>query len=103
MTVNIDCCRTVEPMAIDEMKHLHTGSLLSRLKLLRSLQDSFDVSDWLPEERDAVEAAGLIAFKESEIWKKAFSDVQELLAQREHLPRGSKEKRKQEAFHKQNR
>ena len=80
---------------------MHTGSLLSRLKLLRSLQESFELSDWLPEERDAVEAAGLIAFKETEIWKTAFDDVKRLLNEREHMPRGGKEKRQQAACQKQ--
>ncbi|WP_298258885.1 hypothetical protein [uncultured Litoreibacter sp.] len=61
------------------------------------------MSDWLPEERDAVEAAGLIAFKETARWKGAFSDVKRLLDDREHMPRGSKEKRRLAAYSKQNR
>jgi len=95
--------RTVVPIPFEELKELHTGSLLARLKLLRSLQDTFELSDWLPEERDAVKAAGLIAFKETEIWKTAFDDVKRLLDEREHIPRGSKEKRRQAAHKKQNR
>ena len=72
-------------------------------RALRSLQESFELSDWLPEERDTVEASGLIAFKETAIWKAAFDDVKRLLNDREHMPRGSKEKRQQAAYLKQNR
>lgn len=103
MTVNLDSLRTVEPASVEALEACHTGSLLARLKRLRSLQDSYENSDWLPEECDAVAAQGLIAFKDTEIWKTAFSDVKRLLDEREHLPRGSKEKRQQDAKHKQNR
>ncbi len=103
MGISIDNLRTIEPIAIEDLEKLHTGSLLTRLKLLRSLQDSFELSDWLPEERDAVEAAGLIAFKETAIWEAAFADVKQLLDDREHISRGSKEKRQHAAFQKQNR
>ena len=95
--------QTVEPVTIEELKKCHTCSLLSRLKLLRGLQDSFAVSDWTPDERDTVESAGLIAFKETAIWKSAFSDVKLLLDKRENMPRGSKEKRQKAAHGKQNR
>jgi hypothetical protein len=80
--LNLENLRTVKPVPFEELSGLHPGSLLSRLKLLRSLQESFELSDWLPEERDAVEAAGLIAFKETEIWKTAFDDVKRLLNER---------------------
>ena len=80
--VKLENLRTVEPIAPDELRKLNTGSLLARLKLLRSLQNSFESSDWLPEERDAVEATGLIAFKETAIWEAAFADVKRLLDDR---------------------
>jgi len=59
--------KTVKPMRPEELKELHTGSLLSRLKELRALQDRFEVSDWLLAEKEAVEKEGLIAFKETKI------------------------------------
>ena len=101
--LNLEKLRTAVPIPFEELNELHTGSLLARLRLLRSLQDSFELSDWLPEERDAAEVAGLIAFKESGIWKAAVDDVKRLLNEREHMPRGSKEKRKKAAHQKQNR
>lgn len=100
---NFSGLNTVEPIAAVELKTLHTGSLLTRLKSLRALQNCFDLSDWSIEERDAVEAAGLIAFKNSILWEKAFSEVKAELSLREHLPRGSKVKRQEAAKRKQNR
>lgn len=103
MTVEIENLKTIVPISVDELKKLHTGSLLSRLKSLRELQDSYEVSDWLPEERDAVQAAGLIAFRKTTSWETAFSDLKSVLSEREHIPRGSKEKRQQAAQQKKNR
>ena len=103
MNVELESLRTVEPVAFEELRKFHTGSLLARLKLLRSLQVSYELSDWLPEERDAAEAADLIAFKGTATWKTAFADVKRLLDDREHMPRGSKGKRQQTAYQKQNR
>lgn len=97
MKINFELLRTVEPIAFDELQKLHTGSLLTRLKRLRALQESFELSDWLPEERDAVEAAGLIAFKQTAVWKDAWSDIKRVLDDREHFPRGSKALRQRAA------
>ena len=103
MGINFEHLNTVEPVTVEEMEHLHTGSLLKRLKDLRSLQECFEDSDWSQEERDAVDAAGLIAFKNSEMWGSAFADVKRLLSEREHLPKGSREKRQKAAREKQSR
>ncbi|TLP58344.1 hypothetical protein FEE96_18095 [Parasedimentitalea maritima] len=102
MKARFEISRTVKPIGSEELKFLPTGSLLTRLNQLRSLQESFEVSDWLPDERDAVEATGLIAFKNSEQWKIAFSDVKRVLSEREHIPRGSKDKRRKAAHQKKN-
>ena len=93
----------VAPMAMEDLEVLHTGSLLKRLQSLRALQTSFEVSDWTEAQKKAVEEAGLIAFKESTLWKAAFSDVKKSLSSREHIPRGSKEKRQTAARGKHNR
>ncbi|MCZ4287843.1 hypothetical protein [Hoeflea alexandrii] len=103
MNVKPENPKALKPMPVAELKQLHTGSLLERLKQLRNLQVSYYASDWLREELDAVEAAGLIAFKETDLWREAFDDVKGILAEREHLPRGSKQKRQQAARQKQNR
>ncbi len=103
MNANIAHLKTLKPVPIEELEKMHTGRLLSRLKRLRSLHATFEASDWLLEERIAVEQAGLIAFKNTELWSTAFEEVKRLLAQREHLPRGGKARRQSAAHKKQNR
>ena len=82
---------------------MHTGTLLGRVSDLRSLQESFERSGWSLEERDAVAAAGLIAFKDTAIWKQAYSDLKTLLDSREHIDRGGKETRRKAQQGKQKR
>ena len=101
--VNSVTLKTLKPMTVVELEQIHTGSLLKRLENLRLMHDSFKVSDWLIEEKVAVEAAGLIAFKKSDIWESAYSDVKVELSKREHLSRGSKEKRQQKAWEQKHR
>lgn len=103
MSIKIENLRTLSPVAVEDLQQLQTGRILERFRQLRRLQISYEASDWSDEERDAVEAAGLIAFKSSDLWEKAFADVKGVLSEREHLPRGSKQKRQQEAHNKQNR
>jgi hypothetical protein len=80
---------------------MHTGSLLKRLEQLRALPESFPHSDWTEQERD--ENRHLIAFKDTDIWQKAWADVKDALSKHEHIERGSKAKRQKDAFAKQNR
>ena len=103
MNVKRDRLRTVEPVSADALRKLHTGTLLSRLQALRGLHESFEASDWLPEEREAVEAAGLIAFKQTDRWASAFADLKQILSEREHLERGTRQKRRDSAHRKRNR
>ena len=77
--------KTGMPMEIEELARLHTGSLLSRLQKLRSLDEDFARGDWSAEEKRAAEGAGLILFKDSELWRTAYADVKTVLASREHL------------------
>ena len=100
---NIEKLKAVEPIEAYELRELHTGSLLTRLKSLRSLHGSYKDSDWTPEERHSAEAAGLIIFKDTDAWRRAFSDVKAVLSEREHIPRGSKEQRQEAAHLKKNR
>lgn len=84
---------------------MHTGTLLRRLERLRKMPDAHDplYSDWEPEELEAVEQSDLIAFKQTDRWQEEFAKTKALLAKREHLPRGSKKKRQEDARRKQNR
>ncbi|ASP35492.1 hypothetical protein CHH27_21465 [Labrenzia sp. VG12] len=84
---SIATLKTMKPVPPEDLEKLHTGSLLTRLQGLRSLHASFETSDWSPEARDAVEAAGLVAFKDTEIWQTAFQNLKQRLSRREHFPR----------------
>ncbi|MCG7521045.1 hypothetical protein [Ruegeria sp. Ofav3-42] len=94
MSVDFDLLNTVEPVSAKRLAEKHTGSLLMRLKALRRLQESFSQSDWSDEEREAVDAQGLIAFKDSESWQRAWSELKAELSTREHVPPGGKELRR---------
>ncbi len=96
----IGVIKFVDPVSMERLKTMHTGSLLTRLQNLRSLDIDFEHSDWDENELKHNMATGQIVFKETELWKTAFSEVKELLAQREHIPRGSKEKRREAAKNK---
>jgi|GEM_PF-5793202 len=93
--------KTIEVISKADLSEFHTGSLLTRLQNLRELPESFETSDWSADERDSVRDK--IAFKNTTVWKEAWSDLKEELAGREHRQRGSKERRQQEAFEKKNR
>ena len=93
--------RVVEPMDKDALERLHTGSLLARLKALRSLHERAEETDWSADEISATR--GMIAFKSTDLWKSAMADVKAVLAGREHVERGGKEKRRQAAHAKKHR
>jgi len=103
MSVDIRSLRTVTPLTDEELQRMHTGTLLRRLSDLRSLPESFEKSDWCQEEFDAVVAAEFIAFKDTAIWKQAYSDLKTLLDSREHIDRGGKEARREAQQRKQTR
>lgn len=93
MTVDFDLLNTVEPVSTEQLAEMHTGSLLTRLMALRGLQESFSQSDWSDEEREAVDAKGIIAFKDRENWQRAWLELKAELSTREHVLRGGKELR----------
>lgn len=103
MTKNVKpvSLRTVDPMSLQELEQLHTGTLLKRLERLRSLHPDRSLCDWSSAEIAA--CAHLIAFKDTDVWKSAWADVKKVLAGREHVKRGSKKLRQQAAKLKQNR
>lgn len=90
MSIDIVNQKTAKMMTVKELKSLRTNKLRDRLNLLRGLQHSYEMSNWLPEERDAAEINGLIAFKKSDLWKTAFADVKNLLAERDYLSKFGK-------------
>ena len=70
-----------------ELETLHTGSLLSRLERLRKCEESFRLSDKFGyEEEPDLSATGYIEFKDTDAWKQAYSELKEILTDREHIP-----------------
>lgn len=92
---------TVAQMRRCDVEKLNTKALLARLSQLRRLTDKFELSDWTEEEQRKVE--GEISFKNTLVWRKAWADVKRALSGREHVKRGGKEQRQQEAFQKKHR
>ena len=68
-----------------ELEKMHTGSLLSRRKKMLQCEDSFRGSDRYGYESEPdPKETGYIEFKETEIWKKSYMELKEILATREH-------------------
>jgi hypothetical protein len=92
---------TVAPMKNSDVEKLNTKALIARLAQLRKLTERAGLSDLTEEEIGKTE--GLISFKNTSIWRDAWADVKRALSKREHVQRGSKERRRQEAFQKKHR
>lgn len=99
--------RKATPVDFNELINWNTKQLLSRLKELRGLHDFHDFHDLSKEELNiALEIQNeniAIFFKDNEKWKQAYQDVKSILKDREHIPRGSKERRQQAAWEKKHR
>ena len=81
----------VEIKSIEELESMHTGSLMSRRNALLKCEESYELSDQFgisSHDKDA----GVIEFKDSNNWKKAYKELRSILATREHIP--NKEERK---------
>lgn len=66
---------------------MHTGSLMSRRKALLQCKESASHNS-----QEARQVSGLIECKDSPEWQRAYSDLKQVLSQREHLP--NKQERK---------
>ena len=72
-------------MTRSELEALSTKQLLARLKRLLQCEESLALSDRAAQD---YEASGAIEFKDSPEWVAAYHGVKEVLAQREHIPKG---------------
>lgn len=72
-------------MTRSDLEALSTKQLLARLKRLLQCEESLALSD---REAQDYEASGSIEFKASPEWAAAYHDVKEVLARREHIPKG---------------
>ena len=78
--------RAVAQVDSVDLRQMATKALLARLARLRMCEESLAASDLSPGEVQHV--AGIL-FKSSPEWSKAFSEIQEVLAARGHLPRSA--------------
>ena len=84
---------TIDPVEKSELEKLNTRVLLKRLAQLRACTECLKASDWTQQEFN--QTRHRIAFKNTDIWRKAWADVKSILATREHVERGNKKGSKQ--------
>ena len=104
MALNDQYCRpleelkksAIEPIPKSTLETMPTKALLGRLRRLRQCADSPEAKLWTPREYQLTK--DWIIFKETEIWQTAWEDLKGVLSKREHVERGSKEKRRQNAL-----
>ncbi|MBU1219485.1 hypothetical protein KKF34_03685 [Myxococcota bacterium] len=70
----------VERKSLDELKAMHTGSLMSRRKALLKCEESFDLSDQIEKSN-----SDMIEFKDTIEWEQAYQDLKLVLDNRENL------------------
>ena len=84
----------IETKTIDELNAMHTGSLMKRREALLKCEESAQAADLDEAEQKALTTnTGLIRFKNTPIWQKAYADIKKVLSTREHLP--NKQERKE--------
>ncbi|MEL7728682.1 hypothetical protein AAG612_04020 [Citromicrobium bathyomarinum] len=77
--------RALAPLSREELEGMPTGALLARLKRLRWCEDDLEWCDMT--EGEVASVSHLILFKSEPAWKRAYAEVKEVLALREHLDR----------------
>lgn len=71
------------PLSLPDLEAMPTKRLLARLKRLQECEESAASSD-----RDADRDREGIEFKQTEAWQEAHRLLKQILAGREHLPKG---------------
>ena len=90
----------VDTKTIDELNNMHIGSLMKRREALLKCEESFEASDrYGYETKPSIDSSGLIEFKDTPEWKRAYTDLKTVLSNRENIPskKQRKEIRKQKA------
>ncbi len=77
--------RKIVPQSLAELESWPTKQLLGRLKRLHQCEQSIALSDRATDDH---EASGSIEFKDSAEWIAAYDQLKQVLASREHIPRG---------------
>lgn len=82
----------------DELLSMATGALVNRRSSLLKCEESFVSSDRFGyEEPPEPDKTGFIEYKDHPSWSKAYNEVKDILAKREHLPTAAERKARREA------
>lgn len=77
----------------EALEQAHTGTLLARLQQLRECEEDLPLSNRAGvEEAPDAEVTGYVEFKNTAAWARAYREVKEVLAGREHVPRAEERK-----------
>ena len=90
----------VEIKTLEELREMHTGSLMSRRDVLLKCEESFEASDRSGYEiKPSTSTTGLIEYKNTPEWKNAYNELKSVLSNREKIPnmQERKEIRKEKA------
>ena len=88
----------------NELLSMATGTLESRRTNLLKCEESFESSDCFGyEEPPEPDKTGFIEFKDQPSWSTSYNEVQDILANREHLPTAAERKARREAQSKKKR
>ncbi len=79
----------------DELKEMHTGSLMSRRKSLLQCEESLELSD---KPANYTAPINIIEFKNSPMWKQAYTELKQELDTRENWPSKKERKEKRQAL-----
>jgi hypothetical protein len=88
--------KNIFPMTLSELEALSTKQLIGRLASLHRCEESLALSDRAAE---SYRVSSAIEFKDSREWVTEFKKLKEVLARREHVPKGLElaESRRQKA------
>jgi hypothetical protein len=77
----------VKTISKEDLQNLHTGTLMKRRKKLLACEESFQLSDRFGYEVEPIpDETGYVEFKDTEAWKLAYSELKEVLSNRENWP-----------------
>ena len=82
----------IDIISKSDLKNLSTSSLLRRHKELLACEESYEMSEKFYYSEPAL--TGVIEYKNSEQWKRAYAELKEVLASREHIARPAEKKAK---------
>jgi hypothetical protein len=83
----------VEIIALEKLNTMHTGTLMRRRLALLKYEESFEATDRVGhEDKPMTKNTGIIEFKATSEWTKAYEELMSILAIRENLPNKQEKK-----------